>query len=98
MLTKPKKLKSNKIRESARGEACTLRIPGVCNHNPETVVLAHINSRNKGIGNKSHDIHAVYACDHCHAKLDKNRIDKEDQLRALLESQDKMIQKGLIKV
>lgn len=105
MFPKPKKLTSKKIRHSAKGESCTLRIPGVCNHNPETVVLCHINSSSKGMGNKSHDIHAVYACSDCHDWLD-HRIktahsqvwrDKEI-LRSLLETQDRMVQKGLIEV
>ena len=29
------------IRKAAKGEQCTLNITGVCNYNPETVVLAH---------------------------------------------------------
>ncbi|MBC7213069.1 MAG: DUF1364 family protein, partial [Pseudomonas sp.] len=27
---------SKKVRESARGQDCTVRIPGICNFNPET--------------------------------------------------------------
>lgn len=30
------------LRKAARSRACTVRIPGVCNHNPETSVLARI--------------------------------------------------------
>lgn len=29
------------LRKAARGLMCTVRIPGHCNHNPETSVLAH---------------------------------------------------------
>ena len=36
------KVVSKKIRNSARGQDCALRIPGVCNFNPETTVLAHV--------------------------------------------------------
>ncbi len=30
------------LRKAARGRECQVRIPGVCNGNPETTVLAHI--------------------------------------------------------
>ncbi|HBS0984508.1 DUF1364 family protein, partial [Klebsiella pneumoniae] len=29
------------LRKAARGRECTVRIPGYCNGNPETSVLAH---------------------------------------------------------
>ena len=29
------------LRKAARGQMCTVRIPGYCNHDPETSVLAH---------------------------------------------------------
>lgn len=32
----------SKLRESARGQDCLVRLPGVCNRNPETVVLAQV--------------------------------------------------------
>ncbi|EIZ8685769.1 DUF1364 family protein, partial [Shigella sonnei] len=28
------------LRKAARGQMCTVRIPGYCNHDPETSVLA----------------------------------------------------------
>lgn len=30
------------LRKAARGRECQVRIPGVCNGNPETTILAHI--------------------------------------------------------
>ncbi|WP_157795538.1 nuclease domain-containing protein, partial [Escherichia coli] len=29
------------LRKAAKGQICQIRIPGYCNHNPETSVLAH---------------------------------------------------------
>ena len=29
------------LRKAAKGQMCQIRIPGYCNHNPETSVLAH---------------------------------------------------------
>lgn len=60
------------IRKAARGQDCTLRIPGVCNGNPETVVLCHSNrlSDGKGMGLKAPDISGCFGCHACHAVLD----------------------------
>lgn len=63
----------SKITESARGEMCQVRIPGVCNGNPETTVWAHANgsAAGKGIGMKSPDILGAYACSFCHDEYDR---------------------------
>jgi len=34
--------KKSKIRASAKGEDCQVRVEGVCNFNPETTILAHL--------------------------------------------------------
>jgi hypothetical protein len=60
---------SKKIRNSARGQECQVRIPGVCNHNSETVILAHV-GKGAGMGQKCDDIHATYACSNCHDTID----------------------------
>lgn len=69
---KSKGPKSTPIRQSARGEECTLLIPHVCNHNSETVVWAHSNfhEHGKGMGLKAKDEFGCYACSSCHAVLD----------------------------
>lgn len=62
----------SKITESARGEACTMRIPGVCNHDRATVVWCHRNGAEfKGIGQKSHDLLGAYGCSACHDAYDR---------------------------
>jgi len=76
---------------------CTLRIPGVCNHNPETVVFAHID-KNKGIGSKNHDIFGFYCCSDCHAHDHIGQVFDIDKLRALMETQLRLYDKGLLKV
>lgn len=62
-------MKSNKLRQSAKGQDCLVRIPNVCNHNPETVILAHTGS-NSGMGMKSSDLEAAYCCSSCHDVAD----------------------------
>lgn len=103
---KPTKIRSKKIRDSAKGESCTLRIPGICNGNPKTTVFAHLPG-NKGTGTKNHDIFGVYSCSVCHDWMD-NRIHAKgdaaflnargEMLRALMETQLKLVEKGLLKV
>lgn len=91
---------SRKMRQSARGETCTLRLPG-CNHDPETTVLCHLRMFGwAGMGQKPHDFLAVYACSDCHDKLDRrgSRADgftHEDVLRALGETLSRMHEKGI---
>ena len=60
----------SKIRQSARGDTCTFQIPGVCNNDPETVVLCHAPHPDKGMGHKSPDTWAAYGCSDCHAEID----------------------------
>lgn len=96
MIPKPQKIVSKKIRRSAQGESCTLRYPGC--KGSEGVVFCHINSRWKGVGNKSPDLFGVYGCWHCHSKLDEGRIPASEQLRALQETQMRLYSKNLINI
>lgn len=72
---KPKRAtrENHAIRQSARGQDCTMRIPGVCNGDRETVVWAHSNERSagKGMGLKARDEEGCYACHTCHATYDR---------------------------
>jgi len=69
LIVKPKRHQSKKLRESARGRDCQVRLPG-CNHNPKTTALAHLNGG--GMGTKHSDIHGAFACSNCHEILDTN--------------------------
>lgn len=64
------KRKTSKIRQSARGEDCTINIVGVCAGDSDTVVLCHFPSEGKGMGIKSHDLSAGYGCFACHQVID----------------------------
>jgi hypothetical protein len=49
-----------------------VRIPDVCNHNSETVVLAHYRLAGvSGIGIKSPDVLGAWACSSCHDAIDR---------------------------
>ena len=102
IITNLEHLRVTKIRKSARGEDCTLRLE-VCNGNPETTVLAHI-GHNRGMGIKCADYFAVYACSACHDVID-GRVKTDyfydlelEKLRALEETQSILFNKGLLKL
>jgi len=85
----------SKIRKAAKGQNCTLRIHPGCG-NPETVVFAHI-GRRRGMGLKCNDLHGVFACYDCHTLMESDRNGwSEDKLRALEETQLKLLDMGLI--
>lgn len=92
---------SQKLRDSARGQECTLRIPGVCCYDRETTVIAHLPVPGfKGMATKVPDVFAVMSCHTCHAQLDQRRweVDPMDMLRALAETQMKWLEMGLLRV
>jgi len=63
------------IRRAARGQDCTLRLPGICNHACDTTVLCHSNylKDGKGMGLKAPDTAAAFGCSCCHDVLDGRR-------------------------
>ncbi|WP_271270507.1 DUF1364 domain-containing protein [Aliamphritea hakodatensis] len=75
-------IRSKHLRESARGQECTLQIAGICNYQSETTVLAHLPSESHGMGLKADDISACFACSACHDVIDNRssiRISNEDR-------------------
>lgn len=92
---------NKKYRDSARGETCTLQIYGVCNHDPETTVLAHL--KGNGMGLKCPDFLGVYACSDCHDAIDgrtRHDISLEDfwmyKCTALMRTLERAFARGLI--
>ena len=93
----------SKLRKSAKGRNCEVRIPGVCNFNPETVVLAHLGGA--GMGLKRNEVHGAFCCSSCHDEIDGRTIDSEFTRRDLKlmhhqgveRTQDIWIEEGLIK-
>lgn len=59
------------LRKQARGRECQVRIAGVCNHNSETVVLAHYRMAGlNGVGMKPDDMFGAWTCSSCHDAID----------------------------
>jgi hypothetical protein len=64
--------KQSKFTKAACGRDCQIRVPGVCNGNPETTVLAHLRMSGTrcGMGLKPHDLQGAWACSACHDAVD----------------------------
>ncbi|HGG7739010.1 TPA: nuclease domain-containing protein [Neisseria meningitidis] len=56
----------SKITQSARGERCQIRFPGIYNHDLETTVFAHY----RLAGYCGTGIKPAYACSRCHDLAD----------------------------
>lgn len=54
-----------------------VRIPGVCNFNPETTVLAHLGGA--GMGIKKDDLQAAFCCSSCHDEVDRRTLNHCDE-------------------
>ena len=92
----------SKLRKSAKGQQCQIRIPGVCRNETETVCLCHLNGA--GWARKSLDIHAAYGCQFCHNAVDgrlptgwDNDLLKLWFLEGVIRTQEIMVKNGLIK-
>jgi len=73
------------LRRLAKGKDCQLRIPGVCNFNPETTILAHIRRGGvAGMGQKPPDLVGVWSCSDCHDVID-GRYGKNDMHKSELD-------------
>ena len=72
------------LRKLAKGRDCKIRLPGICNFDPETTVLAHYRLIGiSGMGMKSPNILAAWACSNCHTYVDTHKDDAT--ARAFLE-------------
>jgi hypothetical protein len=62
----------SKIRESARGEECLVRLPETCKWLPEYTIWSHapFSSGGKGRGIKAIDLAGAYCCTACDAVVD----------------------------
>ncbi len=60
------------LRKLARGRECQVRLPGICNGDPLTTVLAHYRLIGlSGMGLKNDDRCASWACSCCHDAIDR---------------------------
>lgn len=95
-------IRSRKILNHAKGQPCQLALPGICGHDPETTVFAHLNGAayGKGAGVKAHDIAGFFSCHKCHMAYDLHEytITGEELLRAVIGTWLILIEDGIIHV
>ncbi len=91
-----------RLRKAAQGQPCTLRLPG-CDGGGDTTVLAHLRRFGlAGMAQKPPDWAGVFACFHCHDRLDRRDpglpVGDGDILRALVETLRRQFEAGNIEV
>ncbi|GAA0586532.1 nuclease domain-containing protein [Halomonas salifodinae] len=95
------------IRQAAQGELCTVQIAGICRHNTETTVLAHLPHEGGIMGGKVDDLSSCFACHACHDVLDGRRpwpdagepMFKDFYMRrAMVRTWRRLVEKGVIKI
>lgn len=95
-------MNEKKIQASALGETCTVRLPGICNHNTETVVFAHLSGIRFGHGIGKKTKWGAYACAACHDEVDRRtritgiEFAKIAHLEGVIETLDRLVEKGLL--
>ena len=95
---------SEKLRQFAKHQPCTLRVAGVCvdDSSHETTVMCHLAIGMRGVGMKVNDLFSIHACHACHDVLDRRRggieVDEGDLLKALCQTIDLRMKAGLVKV
>lgn len=93
------------LRKLAKERPCQIRIPECCNGRPETTVLAHYRMVGlSGMGTKSPDICAAWACSDCHDAVDRRRFTLLNReyvqlchLQGVMRTQAELIKLGKIK-
>lgn len=94
------------ITKLAQGKECQVRIPGVCNGNAETTVMAHYRLAGLcGVGIKPISVIGAWACSSCHDAIDgraKSEMSHESirlaHAEGVMRTLDKLIGMGYVKV
>lgn len=93
------------LRKEAQGRECQVRLPGICNGNSETVVLAHFRMAGLcGVGMKPNDLFGAWACSACHDEIDRRtrRVDAGEahmaHLEGVIRTQAALIAEGKLKL
>lgn len=87
------------LRKEARGRECQIRLPGICNFDAETTVLAHVRLLGlSGMGTKASDLLGAWACSACHAKVDTDKSDEVQRafLEGIMRTQNQLVIEGKV--
>jgi hypothetical protein len=88
------------LRKLAQGRPCMIRMPGICNGNPETTVLCHLRMVGlSGMGLKANDLLGAWGCSDCHRYVDTHGMDgRTALLEGMARTQAFLLNTGLIDV
>lgn len=99
-------IRQTKLTKAARGRDCQVRVPGVCNGDPETTVLAHYRlADTSGMGCKPNDFQGAWACSACHDYVDGRSHNRREYDRptarhwhaeGVMRTQDILIREGVV--
>lgn len=96
-------MRQTKLTKAARDRECQVRIPGVCNGNTETTVLAHYRMAGTwGVGYKPNDLQGAWACSACHDACDGRRSDigrdeaRQYHAEGVMRTQALLLREGLV--
>jgi len=99
-------IRQTKLTKAARGRDCQVRVPGVCNGNPETTVLAHYRlAGTSGMGCKPNDFQGAWACSACHdyvvgrrgsRRADDRLVARQLHAEGVMRTQDILIREGKV--
>lgn len=103
---KPVAIKSKKLRDSAKGRACTIRLYPYCTGGGPDSVLCHVQFRGGIMGGKETDLSSAIGCDACHSIID-GRVPVKDipeleivrcVVRGMIETQEYWWRSGLLSI
>lgn len=103
-----KPYRSKKLTDAAKGQQCTLEIPGVCIGGTETTVACHSPLLEDRQGTKAPDFAVMDGCMRCHSIIDRREklpggdyINDEDQRfyvhRAIMRTLANRFERGILK-
>ena len=92
------------LRDYARNKPCMIRLPDICNGDPETTVLCHFRMVGiSGMGLKSPDLLGAWGCSNCHDAVDRRRYKDLDfdyvrlaHLEGVIRTQAQLIEDGVV--
>ena len=93
------------LRNLARGQDCTIRLPDICCFDNDTTVLAHVRLGGiSGMGYKAFDLLGAHACHKCHAVVDSPAtygVERDyarlAHLEGMVRTIAKLIEEGVVK-
>lgn len=93
-------MSSVNLRNYAKGKPCLVRVPGICNHDPAKVVLAHVRLTGiTGGSQKAPDALGAWACSDCHEYCERRYNDRDTRafLEGVMRTQYQLIKDGVLK-